>query len=481
MSFKLSTAVKSASILFSISPLGPTIQHLSRKLDTVPRICTMATAARVELTPETTGVYHTPGITAEAAKVGSELLQKNHDNNHIFFNRSGFHNHIAHHLLTTFALGATPQQLQHAFDNNIGYQRPQYPVDTRNVQIMTDRSKFKEFLGKEQYFHDYEIFFRKEIEAKGWQAVLNEHLFAGDEHAESLLTRMYAGFYHPIIHLGFGVEFEQPAIIVEALAQAAIHDNWTAKFLYDAENKAKEGKTPSKSMVQLLKDCRANQKIKNSPHFDDPNKVRDGVLVRAPNEMIELCSQWRVSPDEIEKKTAEMINGNAWFAGAAQMPPKQVKFDFFYIHCLNCSIFFDSFLKQKWLSDENKCRLLEWKGRFDLALYVSRGSPELRQDEITQYEPKHKDDGWHEIIKRIDAVEDDGHASKLVRALAHGEVFCKNFESQYKEEFPVQGDMWLKLGHMAIDSVEGEHPEGRWVRNCGFSESWENVPERARL
>ena len=28
-----------------------------------------------------------------------------------------------------------------------------------------------------------------------------------------------------MIHLGFGIEFNQPAIIAEALAQAAVHDN----------------------------------------------------------------------------------------------------------------------------------------------------------------------------------------------------------------------------------------------------------------
>jgi len=153
----------------------------------------MATAARVELTPSTTGVYHVPSISPESCRKGSELLQANHDNYHMFFNNSGFHNHIAHHLLTLLALGANPQQIQTAFDDNKSYQRPQFPVEKRNVQDMADKAKFKEFLGKEQYFHDYEIFFRKEMEEKGWEQVLNEQLFAKDEHAERMLGRMFAG------------------------------------------------------------------------------------------------------------------------------------------------------------------------------------------------------------------------------------------------------------------------------------------------
>jgi hypothetical protein len=443
----------------------------------------MATASHIELSLANAGVYHVPGLTSESAKKANDLLQQNHDKNHMFFNEDGFHNHIAHHLLTLYALGATPQQIQHAFDHNSGYQRAKYPVSTRNVQDMADREKFKKFLGQEKYFHDYEVFFRGEIEAKGWQAVLNEHLFAGDDHAERLLVRMYAGFYHPIIHLGFGVEFEQPAIIVEALAQAAVHSGWVDDFLLGAEKQAKDATTPSKSMVQLLAECRANDTIKSSPHYDDANKLRDGIFVRAKEEMTTVASQWRVSPPELRKKTAEMINNAAFFAGAAQMPPKAVKFDFFYMHCVNCSIFFNAFLRQDWLRDAHKCRLLEWKGRMDVALYVSRGSPELREKEIKDYIPKREGNGWSEIVGRVDALEDDGHAPKLVRALAHGEAFCQEFETQkeLRGDFPVQGDMWLKLGHMAIDSVEGKNPDSKWVRNCGFPKAWEGVQERSRL
>lgn len=51
----------------------------------------MATSSRVQLSPKDCGVYHLPGISAESAAKGSELLQENHDHHHIFFNQSGFH------------------------------------------------------------------------------------------------------------------------------------------------------------------------------------------------------------------------------------------------------------------------------------------------------------------------------------------------------------------------------------------------------
>jgi hypothetical protein len=195
--------------------------------------------------------------------------------------------------------------------------------------------------------------------------------------------------------------------------------------------------------------------------------------------MIALASQWRVKPEELEQKTAEMINAAVYFAGAAQKPGKQVKFDFYYMHSVNCSIFFSAFVKEPWLKVEDKVRLLEWKGRIDLALYVSRACPELLIDEIKNYQPKNPNDGWPEIIRRVDPIPDDGHASKLVRALANSEQACKPYENQPEDVFPIKGDMFLKLGHMAIDSVEGGEP--RWVRSAGFDEAWEEIPARARL
>lgn len=115
------------------------------------------------------------------------------------------------------------------------------------------------------------------------------------------------GFLHPLIHLGFGVEFKQPAIVAEALAEAASHDIWIAAFLQGAE-KAAKGKRSSKSMVTLLDEIRADQKLSTAAHWDDGNKIRDGIMKRAPDEMLKYASQWVVEPDQLEEKTAEMIN-----------------------------------------------------------------------------------------------------------------------------------------------------------------------------
>jgi hypothetical protein len=69
--------------------------------------------------------------------------------------------------------------------------------------------------------------------------VLREFILKGNKRADDMLVRMFDGILHPLIHLGFGVEFEQPAIIAEALALAAVHDDWDAARLIESETIAK--------------------------------------------------------------------------------------------------------------------------------------------------------------------------------------------------------------------------------------------------
>lgn len=271
----------------------------------------MASGSRVHLEATQEPQYYTKDLTVESAKTTSELLQVNHEKHHIFFNKSGFHNHIAHHLLTLFALGATPEEIQQGYDTNVSYQRPPEPLKDSIVDDMHEPDRFKTYLGKEKFYHDFLVYFQKEIERKTWQGVLNEYLFARDERADDLLARLYAGFLHPIIHTGFGVEFMQPAIIAEGLAQACVHDNWMKPFFLAVEKAATKnrGKGGRKTIIQLLEEVKEDDELSNAAHWEDGNKIRDGVMKRALDKMVAVASQYTLNEgDDLEEKTAEMIN-----------------------------------------------------------------------------------------------------------------------------------------------------------------------------
>jgi hypothetical protein len=121
-----------------------------------------------------------------------------------------------------------------------------------------------------------------------------------------------------------------------------------------------------------------------------------------------------------------------------------------YMHAHNASIFLPTFLHQDWLSDANKARLLEWKGRHDLALYASRRAPALRIDDVKNYVPKEKPatNPWLNILDRTLKVEDDGHTAKFMRACVHGEKACAAYQEHEDHGFLVRGDMWIKIAQM---------------------------------
>jgi hypothetical protein len=249
--------------------------------------------------------------------------------------------------------------------------------------------------------------------------------------------------------------------------------------LFEAPLLSPRGRTSSRSGVGKpvgRYKSNSNDKIRNAPCWRDGSYIDDDPLVDAPEELWRIAAKWRVDPNELQEKTAEMINANAFMCGAAQNPGKEVKLDFFLIHNLNCSVFFPAILQTDWLSLDQKARLLTWKGRFDLVAYAARGSPKLYLDEIANYEPRRPEQGWPELFARINIADDEAHATKVVRALASGEERCKGYTGR---AFPVQGDMWLKIAHMAMDTTEKEiHVLRRWVRGAGFSSKWKMFRSR---
>ncbi|OAL71353.1 hypothetical protein A7D00_4254 [Trichophyton violaceum] len=409
----------------------------------------------------------------ETAEKASELLQKDEQEHNIYFNDMGFHNHIDHHVLSIYALGASPEDVDRAYASGSSYQRPALPVDEDVVKRLSNKDEFRKLAGKREHYPNFLHFFKQEIESKGVGSVVQKYLFAGGEFADEMLARLFGGLIHPLIHLGFGIEFNQPSIIAQGLAQTATHNKQLETFFQSAEKMARDaGKPSNKTLVQLQDELRNDSDIKQSVEWADSSKFFDGVMHRCPEKMIEYASQFNVDPSQFDEKLAELINSTVYFTGTAQNPKKAIRFDFFYIHALNSNIFLPAFFAQSWMTKESKVRLLEWKARNDLLTYVSRGCTEPHLEDITNYPAKLD---WKGVFKETVALkQDDGHAAKFIRHIAHGEKVCKPYEE--KDGFRIKGDMWLKLGNMLVDSIHAPGPN--WVRSAGFEEAWEEIPAR---
>ncbi|KAI0021877.1 HypA protein [Xylariomycetidae sp. FL0641] len=439
---------------------------------------TMATAHTIQITPENTGLWHVRQ-TEPAAKRVSDLLQKDFETHHCFFNKSGFHNHISHHLLALYGIGASESDIQKGYDDNASYQRPMMKTHEQPEEELQDWEKAKAKAGKEQYYPDFLAFFESEIDKKGWQNVLQEYMFAGTERADDMLRRMMAGFVHPLIQLMYGVEWSQPAIIAMALAQASVHDDNLRDFLMPAEEQAAAATTttPMPRIADLLDQVRANEKLAGAARTDDANKVRDGVLARARDEALALAAQVKVRPEELHERTLEMYNTAVYMgaaAAAAARPGKDAKFDFFLMHHINVCPLFAVLNAQAWLSAPNKVRLLEWKIRYDLIQYAARGCPPLSVDRIAAYVPRAAGPAI-DLLPRIRAMEDDGHVSKLFRAVG----VCRDASGKYGDAqwLRTQGEkLWDTVLHMVVDGAETPGP--KWVRGAGHADAWKEVQDR---
>jgi hypothetical protein len=195
--------------------------------------------------------------------------------------------------------------------------------------------------GGGRHYADFLRFFQDEIARDGWQAVVVRALLdEGDELADDLLQRLFGGVLHPLIQLMYGVEWAQPAIVAQALAQAAVHDNSIGPFLADAEKLSREGRASGGeeewTVGGLYAAAGTDARLWQSYRRDDENRLTTGVLARARDEALALAARVRIPADEavVAERTAEMVDGVAAMAASgavheAAARGKQPRFDFF--------------------------------------------------------------------------------------------------------------------------------------------------------
>ncbi|KAJ6104363.1 hypothetical protein N7523_010683 [Penicillium sp. IBT 18751x] len=466
------------------------------------------TASQVLLSPETTpGYVHVEGLTQESAKLVSELLTQNH----VLYKtrwKDTLHNHLVHHLLAMWSLGATPAEIQDMWDYNARYQDPMNggdPSSNSSDLRLKDPATFEKCLGIDDCYPDFLHFFEDEINVKGMEAVIKEYLLQGDERANDILGRMFADLVHPIIHLGCGIEFQQPSLVAEALAGACVHENWPKTFLLPTEEYVHAHPDgPSQSMLQVLESLRENPDIAAGTKETDPfNKIPDGFLKRVtPAQLVPYLARFQVKPEpaDLQRKMSDMMHTTAYMLAAAQRLGKHAAMDFVTLHAVTLAVFFPAILAQPWLSDSEKARLLEATVRVDAVMYAGTGCPPLYADRVVNYVPRHPTDGWPELFHRANVYRDEGHAVKLVRSLYALE------QLDLAPDFPITKHDFFQIAHMSMDSIEravdqaeGNHVSEevaagvvkrvgrggdmvvanmtRWVFYGGLPNAWRHVPD----
>lgn len=310
---------------------------------------------------------------------------------------------------------------------------------------------------------------------------------------------------HPIIHLGYGLEFQQPSIIAEAIAGACVHETWPSIFLPPAEEYTRaHNPAEAGSLLDILNGFHRDDHIRNGVKFTDGfNKMEDGLLTRVtPDELSPYLSQFQVKPtqEDLQRKMKDFMYTSMYVIAAAQKPGKQTAMDFVTLHSATTCVFYPVFLAQKELTNEEKANILETGARMSAAMYAACGSPALNTSAIMDYTPRFPDQGWPELFHRAIVYQDEGHAVKLMRAL-----YCTEKLGEPAPGFPITKADLIKIAHMGMDSIEMAFDEQngnklpppvikaveqqmghgsdmvtnnmlRWVFYGGLEHSWNHIP-----
>jgi hypothetical protein len=102
---------------------------------------------------------------------------------------------ITHHLLTLYGTGATSDDLQTAYKGDSSYQLRAQKVRPEILEALRSDWQINawSYLGKGKHYAEFLKFFQEEIEAKGWQDVVKEHLFSDKPVSNDLFARLFAG------------------------------------------------------------------------------------------------------------------------------------------------------------------------------------------------------------------------------------------------------------------------------------------------
>ena len=103
------------------------------------------------------------------------------------------HNHIAHHDITLWALGAKPEVLRSQHRRNTLYMRDAMKVYKPVVQDLDEDYVFKRCLGREEHFHNFEVFFMNKIKEIGYRAVMQKYLLDRSPIADEMMSHIYMG------------------------------------------------------------------------------------------------------------------------------------------------------------------------------------------------------------------------------------------------------------------------------------------------
>ncbi|KAI0681969.1 hypothetical protein BC835DRAFT_1301004, partial [Cytidiella melzeri] len=388
--------------------------------------------------------------------------------------------HASHHLLAIYTMGANKQLLEAAYATHVAYMKPAFhPPEKTKIDTIISDSDWKDHLGDERYYQAYLAFCSAKLtEQLDGQHVLEKFVMSKDANITPgkdgrppmMLSRFFSGFLHPMIHAGYGAEFDLPGLVAEGLAQAALHPAeafsllpetlFQGSGLADVTTKLastviySEPEPPAPHALTIL------NRVANDPAFaqkalglpvprDHPEIVTDLVVRVAGAQLLENCEDWArdlsagTSAKLLRAKFEEVawmntvIYGVGGWGGKAHSADEKKEFngDFFTMHLVTSALLLPPLLNS--LTSASASLLLKIFFAFSLILYITRGRPQLPiadfykattsspsdpfpapQSAANTLPPQHNPNPWNQIVQTT-LVQPNEQLCKVQRASLH--------------------------------------------------------------
>ncbi|KAF8873946.1 hypothetical protein BD779DRAFT_1664309 [Infundibulicybe gibba] len=307
-------------------------------------------------------IRHSPQFPTNptASSTIERLLERDRNDHHCQFGVAKYHNHLSHHLLAAYDLGASASLLEAIYQLHAEKLLPIDTVDRANgivkrLDLSITESNWTEFLGKEVYYAPLLKFFSIEVEAYGARGLLDlKFVFSPDANKDGvdMMRRFFAGIFHPLIQVGYGLEFQSDAIVAQGLAQAATHTPARLQQFHPSFEPARN--LSSLPLLEILRQLYESPILKPAmpynPDTSIPTHFHEACEDGRSEEIRRLATLWwSPSPNaNLESDLKVKLEEITWFAtlllvGSNKLNRKP-RLDFYLVHILNASQFLPFFL-----------------------------------------------------------------------------------------------------------------------------------------
>ncbi|KAF8168458.1 hypothetical protein B0H34DRAFT_779767 [Crassisporium funariophilum] len=328
------------------------------------------------------GLLNLPGATYESRKVAEDLLLKDAQEHHCFYRAPSIHNHLAHHILAAYDLGAPASLLQKIYEVEAKKQRP-ILLDDKDKEIIITEKNWAQFTGNSKF----------------------RFIFAPSSNIDgaNMLVRFVSGAFHPVIQVGYGIEFGDDLLVATGfLAQTAVHPPLPLNDLINFENppdathnkSSREARQVSRgpSLLELLRQVYDSPILKPVvPYVPDATiymQLKAHLTGGRPEEIRRICSQYYVDEeageDEYDAKLEELVWVSTLLMFATGKEGQRPRLDFFLMHLSTSTFFFHPIFKLL-KNSTHKARFLRAFIPVIALITLLRGRPVIKPDLLMSY------------------------------------------------------------------------------------------------